>query len=71
MQNKLIITFKKMIKSGKSAFREFLTPPQGGNTANFRTIPPPASGGNEGESGRGGRGKGKGRGEGKGPPRVG
>jgi len=47
--------------------REFPTPPKG--------IPPtfaqqpPASGGKEGESGRGGRGKG--RGEGKGPPRVG
>ena len=38
---------------------------------NFRTTPPPASGGNEGERGRGGRGKGKRRGEGKGPPRVG
>ena len=45
--------------------REFPTPPQGGvNTPTFAQHPP-ASGGNEGERGRGGRGKGKRRGEGK------
>jgi len=64
MQNKLIITFKKMIKSGKSAFREFPTPPQGGNTANFRTIPPRLQG--EMRERAEGEGEGKGRGEEKG-----
>jgi len=48
---------------------EFPTPQRGVNTPNFRTTSPPASGGKEGERGRGGRGEG--RGEGKGPPRVG
>jgi len=46
------------------------TPSGGVNTPTFAQHPP-ASGGKEGERGRGGRGKGKRRGEGKGPPRLG
>ena len=48
--------------------REFPTPPQGVNTPNFRTTPPPASEEWERrERGRGGRGKGRGEGKGRDP----
>jgi len=45
-------------------------PLRGVNTPNFHTTPP-ASGGKEGESGRGGRRGEERKREGKGPPRIG